>query len=220
MTTASHGRRERVLQFGTGRFLRGFVDAFLDEENGEAARSGDAVRRAVTMVESSGSGAAGRLRAQGFRYHLLVRGLDRGRVVDERRVIDVIDGAIDAHHLPEALAEAALDPELSMVISNTTEAGYAPGRLPAHLSWILEERARAGLPGVTLLPCELVEGNGRRLRELVLSDARGRGVDPELVERMDGSNAWAVTLVDRIATAPPTADPITGSDPFAVVVEP
>ena len=33
MTPDAYEGRDRVLQFGTGRFLRGFVDAFLDEED-------------------------------------------------------------------------------------------------------------------------------------------------------------------------------------------
>ncbi len=100
MTPDAHEGRDRVLQFGTGRFLRGFVDAFLDEENLAKAPAGGAGRRSVTVVETSGSGSARRLAAQGCRYRLLVRGRDQGRVVDECRVIDVIDRSIDANHEP------------------------------------------------------------------------------------------------------------------------
>jgi tagaturonate reductase len=212
--------KERVLQFGTGRFLRGFVDAFLDDQN--QARSGlpDATDWAVTVVETSGSGAADRLRAQGCRYHLLVRGLADGGVVEERRIIDVIDQAIDANHEPVSLADAAEDHDLSVVVSNTTEAGYQPERFPALLAALLEARARADLPGVTILPCELIEGNGRRLRELVVADARRRDIGSTLLDHVADANAWAVTLVDRIATAPDPDDEAAQGDPFAVVVEP
>jgi tagaturonate reductase len=140
--------------------------------------------------------------------------------VDQRRDIDVIGQAIDASDDQSQLAEAALDPRLSLVISNTTEAGYQPQRLPARLSAVLEARARAGLPGVTILPCELIEHNGRRLRELVVADARRRGVPERVVDEMADGNAWTVTLVDRIATLPAVDDVAAGGDPFAVVVEP
>jgi tagaturonate reductase len=176
--------------------------------------------RAVTVVETSGSGSARRLAAQGCRYRLMVRGLDGGRVVEESRDIDVIDRSIDADHEAASLTDAALDPEVGVVVSNTTEAGYLSGRFPARLSMLLEARARAGLPGVTILPCELIEDNGRRLRDLVLADARRRHVDGSLVDRIAGSNVWAVTLVDRITTAPPPGDQAARGDPFAVVVEP
>jgi tagaturonate reductase len=220
MTPDAHVGKGRVLQFGTGRFLRGFVDAFLHEENHRTARARAVAPRAVTVVETSGSGSARRLAAQGCRYRLLVRGLDRGRIVEESWLIDVIDRSIDADNEPVELAEAALDPEVGMVVSNTTEAGYLSGRFPARLSTLLEARARAGLPGVTILPCELIEDNGRRLRDLVLADARRRHVDRSLVDRIVGSNVWAVTLVDRITTAPAPGDQAAQGEPFAVVVEP
>lgn len=212
---------QRVLQFGTGRFLRGFVDAFLDEENGGMEETpGDHPPWRVTVVESSGSGAAARLTAQQCRYRLLVRGLADGRSVHDAREIGVIDRAIDAARDPDALMEAALDRSVSMIVSNTTEAGYAAGLFPARLSALLEERARAGLPGLAILPCELVEDNGRRLRELVLDDARRRAVPAPLTEHIDGANQWALTIVDRMATSPAPEDPAAEGDPFAVAVEP
>jgi tagaturonate reductase len=208
----------RVLQFGTGRFLRGFVDAFLQELNGSLPSS--VARWSVTAVESSGSGVAARLQAQDCRYRILVRGLEGDRIVDETRDIDVIEKAVDASHDPEPLVDAARDPRLSIVVSNTTESGYRPDRLPARLAGVLEARARAGLPGVTVLPCELIEDNGRRLRDLVIADARERRAPRSIVDAIADENAWAVTLVDRIATTPAPDDPAVKGDPFAVVVEP
>ena len=134
-------RPERVLQFGTGRFLRGFVDAFIDEAN---ATGGAGPRRAVTVVETTGSGTAARLAAQGCRYRLLVRGLERGAVVDTSREIGSVDRVLDASGDQDALLAAAVDPDLRFIVSNTTEAGYAAG-FPARLERVLEARARAGL---------------------------------------------------------------------------
>jgi tagaturonate reductase len=221
MTVPSPGARHRVLQFGTGRFLRGFVDAFLDEENAGASTAPPETERwKVSVVESSGSGAAARLRSQGCRYRLMIRGVANGQRVDRWREIDVIDASIDATHEPEALLEAALDPAIAFLVSNTTEAGYLPERLPARLSALLEARARARLPGVTILPCELIEANGRKLRDLVLADARKRGVASDLIDHVEHANLWAVTLVDRITSAPAPDDTMAQGDPFAVVVEP
>ena len=92
-------------------------------------------------------------------------------------------------------------------MSNTTEDGYRPGRFPALLARVLEARANADLPGVTILPCELIESNGARLLELVIADVRGRDVSSAVLDRIVGSNTWAVTLVDRIATSPAGDDP-------------
>jgi tagaturonate reductase len=220
MTRPTTAHPVRVLQFGTGRFLRGFVDAFLDEENRTRADDAGTAAWAVTAVETSGSGAADRLRAQGCRYRLLVRGLEHGRLVKDGRIVEVIDQAIDANHEPVTLEDAAQDPEVSVVVSNTTEAGYHPERFPARLSSLLEARARVGLAGVTILPCELIEDNGRRLRALVVADARRREVETALLDHIADANLWGVTLVDRIATVPGPDETTATDDPFTVVVEP
>lgn len=206
---------QRVLQFGTGRFLRGFVDAFVDEANA----AGAVPRRAVTVVETTGSGTAARLAAQGCRYRLLVRGLERGAVVDTSREVAAIDRVVDASTGMDGLLAAAVDPDLRWVVSNTTEAGYGSG-FPARLAAVLEARARADLPGVLVLPCELVERNGDRLRELVTADLVARAVEPGVVERVRDGTTWAVTLVDRITTAPAPDVPGAHGDPLAVAVEP
>jgi tagaturonate reductase len=210
----------RVLQFGTGRFLRGFADAFFQDLNDGVAGPAKGGRWSVTAVESSGSGNAARLRDQDGRYRLLVRGLDHGLSVDEGRDIAVIERTIDASHGSDRLLDEALDPRLVLVVSNTTESGYLPNRFPARLAAVLEVRARGELPGVTILPCELIEENGRRLREQVIAEARGREVPSGIVDAIADGNAWAVTLVDRIATIPSPDDPAAQGDPFAVVVEP
>lgn len=219
---------ERVLQFGTGRFLRGFVDSFIDDANaavataagpGGAAGRGARPVRAVTAVETTGSGMAARLAAQGGAYRLLVRGLEQGAIVDTSRVIRSIDRTVDGATDPAAVLAAALDPDVRFLVSNTTEAGY-DGDFPARLADVLGARARAGLPGLVVLPCELIERNGERLRALVTAAAQAHGLEPGLVEHVRDANTWAVTLVDRITTRPAPEVPGTFGDPLAVAVEP
>ncbi|MFN8622159.1 MAG: altronate dehydrogenase [Chloroflexota bacterium] len=208
---------DRILQLGTGRFLRGFVDVFTDDL--ERARDpGAAPRLRVTAVETTGSGMAERLTTAAG-YPVWVRGLTSVRVVDDHRVITVIDRAIDASDGSAGLVAAALDPEVRLVVSNVTEAGYAPGSLPRRLADALAARARAGMPGVVILPCELVERNGDRLRALVQDVLEARSEDQMVVEHVRDANTWGVTLVDRIASRPAAGAP-GGDDPLAVVVEP
>jgi tagaturonate reductase len=210
---------ERVLQFGTGRFLRGFVEAFIDEERDGGGASGDDPGRAVTVVESTGSGMATRLAEAGFRYPLRTRGVMDGRLMDEVRTLCTIDAAVDASERDDTLVDAALDPHITLIVSNTTEAGYAPSALPRRLAAILRARARHGSPGVGILPCELVERNGERLRDLVVGALAAVGTEPRVVEHVRDANAWGVTLVDRIATAP-TGELLAADGPLGVVVEP
>lgn len=207
------------MQFGTGRFLRGFVDAFIDDvERERAAESGPPGQR-VTVVESTGSGMAARLAARDYAYELRTRGLEQGRVVDTERVIRVIDRSVDASTGTTALAEAARDPDLAIVTSNATPAGYVAGGFPSKLATVLIERARGGMPGLLIVPCELVERNGDRLRALVLDEVARIGPEPSAVEHVRDANTWTTTMVDRIVTTGVSGS--TGKpDPLVVVVEP
>lgn len=208
---------DRILQFGTGRFLRGFVDVFAsDARRSHGTREPRDVR--VTAVESTGSGMAARLAAAPS-YPVWMRGLQDGRRVEERRTIGVIDRAVDASAGSEALLEQVLDPAIRMVVSNVTEAGYGADGLPARLADVLVARARADAPGLVILPCELIERNGERLRAAVRGVLEARAAAPPIVEHVFEANAWGVTVVDRIASRP-TADTPDADDPLSVVVEP
>jgi tagaturonate reductase len=210
---------KRVLQFGTGRFLRGFVDAFIDDVERQHAPDPGRPGHRVTVVESTGSGTAAPLAAQGCAYRLATRGLDHGQIVDSERVIRVIDGVVDASTDTTALAGAALDPDLAIVVSNTTQAGYVPGGYPTRLAVVLTERARHGMPGLLIVPCELIEGNAERLRALVMDQVARMRLEPSLVEHVRGANTWATSIVDRIVTARESGS-FGAEDPLGVAVEP
>jgi tagaturonate reductase len=120
--------------------------------------------------------------------------------------------------------------ELRAVVSNVTEAGYAlvesdgpgdrpPRSFPAKLLAVLRARFDAGRPGVAILPCELLDSNGRRLRELVLGLARDWACPAELVDWVSTQCTWHNTLVDRIVAAPAADDPLA-AEPLAAVAEP
>ena len=175
-----------ILQFGTGRFLRGFVGAFVQDGNDDTANGGPGPVRVIDVVESTGSGTAARLAAQGGRYRLLVRGLAYGRRVDTVRVVSSIDRTLDVRADPEATWAAGLDGDLRAIVSNTTEAGYRPGAdgFPARLLELLARRARAGMEGITILPCELIERNGAVLRSLVREQAAACSLERAVVEHV------------------------------------
>lgn len=210
---------KRVLQFGTGRFLRGFVDAFIDDDERRRATAPGAPGRRVTVVESTGSGMAARLAAQGCAYRLATRGLEHGEIVDTERVIRVIDRVIDASGDTTALVEAGLDPDLEMVVSNTTQAGYVLGGFPKRLAVVLAERASHGMSGLLIVPCELIEGNGERLRALVMDELALMAAEPSVAEHVLGANTWTTSIVDRIVTAR-EGGPSGIPDPLGVAVEP
>src|SRR6516165_11929031 len=82
---------ETVLQFGSGKFLRGFVDLFIDEAN----RQGQNVGR-VVVVQTTGDSRANVLNQQNGRYHVLIRGLENGQVVDRVKPVESISRALTA----------------------------------------------------------------------------------------------------------------------------
>src|SRR5947207_1278170 len=105
---------ETVLQFGSGKFLRGFADFFIHQAN----REGQDVGR-VVVVQTTGAQRADLLGQQGGRYHVLVRGLAGGAVIDRTEEVESVSRALFAgRQWPEALA-AARAPQLRLIISNT-----------------------------------------------------------------------------------------------------
>lgn len=198
---------ERVLQFGTGRFLLGFLGDFVDRAN----RSGEL--GAVVVVQSTGSDRARLINDQHGRYTLVVRGMSDGRHVDEQRVLSHVSRALGAETDWPAVLAVARDPALEIVVSNTTEVGLTldledprdtPRTFPAKLAAILAERFAAGRDGLVVLPCELVEANGTLLRSHVLALTAAWGVGPGFALWLDERCSFPNTLVDRIVTGLPS----------------
>jgi tagaturonate reductase len=208
---------ETVLQFGTGKFLRAFADLFIDEAN----RSGQAVGR-VVAVQSTGDSRARLINQQGGRYQVLIRGIENGVTVDRVEEAGSLSRAlIAAEQWPEVL-EVARTPELRYLICNTAEVGHnldpgigplsAPPRsFPAKLLLVLEARHRAGLPGPTILPCELFEQNADLLRGLLLELTEAWKMPAPFREWLNEECVWHNTLVDRIVVNRPANHPLKGS---------
>src|SRR4051794_37568312 len=110
---------ETVLQFGAGNFLRAFADLFVHQAN----ERGQNVGR-IVVVQSTGDGRATLLNQQGGRYHVVVRGLENGRVVDRVDEVASISRALFAAGQWSQVLEVARSADLKFVLSNTTEAGY------------------------------------------------------------------------------------------------
>ena len=216
--------RETVLQFGSGRFLRAFADLFIQHANA----AGHAVGR-VVIVQSTGHGRAGGLNAQGGKYHVLVRGIEAGGVVDRVEECGSVSRALHAGTQWEEVLAVARCPELHTILSNTTEAGYhladdapadaVPKSFPAKLLAVLKARWAADLPPPTVVPCELIEGNAGILKCILHQLARDW-------REPSGFTAWLTevpflhTLVDRIVTGPPADHRLLASDPLLIVAEP
>src|SRR5688500_20247128 len=170
---------EKAVQFGTGALLRGFVDYFVDAANHKGQFNGR-----IVAIGSTGSGRVGRVNEQDGLFTLMISGIEDGAAREERRVISSVSRAISAQDDWAAVLECARNPEIELVFSNTTEIGITlderdtatmtpPRSFPGKLTAFLHARATAfdfdPSRGLVILPCELIENNGDRLREIVLA---------------------------------------------------
>ena len=205
---------ERVVQFGTGGFLRGFIDFFIDEANRKQLFAGR-----VVAVGSTQSGREARINDQDGLFTLVARGVSDGELREERRIVASLSRALSADGDWHELLALARSPELRLIVSNTTEVGIAldesddadaapPRSFPAKLTRFLAERGRAfgseRAHGLVVLPCELIENNGDRLRDIVLAHAHRWKLDSVVVRWIADTVHFCNTLVDRIVPGSPT----------------
>jgi tagaturonate reductase len=215
---------DTILQFGTGRFLRSFVDLFVDESNATRASNSR-----VIAVQSTGADRARQI-AKGP-FHVAVRGMSGGERIDTISAVHSVTRGLAADTDWDLVLKVAEDPDFGLVVSNTTEAGLAlddadtdhpsvPRSYPAKLLSVLLFRFRSELPGPSILPCELVDRNGTILRDLVLEQAVRWGVESRIQSWLREGVTWCDTLVDRIVSAPPEDHPMLEEDPLLSVAEP
>ena len=215
----------KILQFGTGRFLRGFFAPIVEQEN------------SITVVQSrANSSGADQINKQPGGYHVWTRGIENGEVVDRNEKVKTINNAIIAHQNWPALVDIACSDNLNLVVSNTTAAGMqlsseddgiefyknCPLSFPAKIAALLFRRYKSGFGGMTLLPMELIDDNGATLRKLVIEQARKWPAtnDQDFIQWLESENRWLNNLVDRIVVSPSESPPWTDDDALAVVAEP
>lgn len=217
---------ETVLQLGAGRFLRGFVDRFIHQAN----EAGKAVGR-VVVVQTTGGERADSLGSRPDGFPVLVRGMVDDAVVERIDWVGSISRALLADRDWAEVRALAASPDLKYFVSNATEAGYQlhdadklnaspPKSLAAKLTQILFLRFDKGLSPLVLLPCELIEGNAERLRELATSQAKSWGLPDEFIKWMREENVWLNNLVDCMITSPPENHPLTQEHPLLIHAEP
>jgi tagaturonate reductase len=201
---------ERVVQFGTGAFLRGFVEYFIDDANRRGAFDGRVV--AVASTENGGGRHQAFAEQDGL-YTLVTQAPEGDARRDAPRVIAAMSRALSAASQWDEVLACARMATLELVFSNTTEVGITvdagdsaaaapPRSFPGKLTRFLYERARAfdfdPARGVVVIPCELIEDNGERLRHAVVTTAKRWKLDARFVRWLDAGVPFLDTLVDRI----------------------
>lgn len=202
-------RPERVVQFGEGGFLRGFVDWMFQKLADSGKFDGS-----VVVVQPIEKGMCDKLSEQNCLYTHVMRGLENGKPTVNRDVISVISRCVKPYDDFDAYLKLAENPDLQFVVSNTTEAGIAyhagdqltdrpAASYPAKLTQFLYHRFQKGLPGLILLPCELIDRNGEKLAAIVRQYAEEWQLGDAFLNWLDTENHFCCTLVDRIVTGFP-----------------
>ena len=202
--------KEKVIQFGEGGFLRGFVDWMLQIANETTDFDGK-----VVVVQPIKDGMCDLLRAQNNVYTHICRGKEG---VDVKK-IDVISRCVKPYDEFDDYIALASNPDFRFIVSNTTEAGIvfdASNKLtdrpansfPGKLTQLLYKRYELGLGGFVFLPCELIDKNGAELKKCILKYAKLWNLGNGFVSWIENENVFTNTLVDRINTGYPKDEQI------------
>lgn len=204
---------EKILQFGEGNFLRAFVDWQIQVLNEKTEFNGS-----VVVVQPRGSEKIERLNNQDGLFTLFLQGIKEGKSVNEHMVIDSISRGINLFSDYEDYVKLAAQEELRFIVSNTTEAGIVfepqdqlddlpqksfPGKLAALLYYRFKSFNGDKTKGCIIIPCELIEENGKRLKEVILQFAHHWNLGDEFVQWVHSANTFCSSLVDRIVPGYP-----------------
>jgi tagaturonate reductase len=206
---------ERILQIGEGKFIRAFVDYLIQALGRQGLFEGCVV---LTPARAQGAPKLAALQAQDCLFTIWTRGLVDGARIDQLETVSIISRIVNPFVDWQAFLRCSEQPELDIVVSNTTEMGltYVPTRLPqdaapasypARLTAYLAHRFATfrGDPGrgMVILPTELIDDNATVLRELVLRHAADWQLGPAFSTWIRQHNVFCNTLVDRIVPGMP-----------------
>jgi fructuronate reductase len=203
-----------VVHLGIGAFHRAHQAVVFDD----ALASGD-LRWGVLGASLRSAGVRDQLNPQDDLYTVVVRdGSD-----EHLRVIGAGRGVLVGPEDPAALVAAMCEAEVHIVTLTVTEKGYrldpatgdlllddhevaadladigSPRTAPGYIVAALAARKAAGLGPFTVISCDNLPHNGKRIRAGVL--AMARRIDPALAEWIEAEGAFPQTMIDRIVPA-------------------
>ncbi|CCH54043.1 Mannitol dehydrogenase domain protein [Fibrisoma limi BUZ 3] len=205
---------EKILQFGTGVLLRGLPDYLVQKANAEGRFNGS-----IVVVKSTDS-QTDEFAKQDNLYTVVVRGIQQGQEVAENTIVSAVSRVLAAQTQWQQILTIARNPNLQIVISNTTEVGldyveesifqHPPQSFPGKLTAFLYERFRsvggAKGKGLVVIPTELVTDNGLKLRGAVEKLAQFNELGKLFTKWLKFHVRFCNSLVDRIVTRPADAE--------------
>lgn len=197
-----------IVHFGIGAFHRAHMAAYTDD----AMAAGDGDWR-IAGVSLRSPAVCEQMRSQDGLYTLIERSAQGGKA----RIIGAVADVLVASEERERLVAMLAAPATHIASFTITEKGYcrAPdGALDpaladarsvyAYLAEAFARRRAAGLPGITLLSCDNLSGNGAQVQRL-MGEYLERNA-PELREWFAVECACPSTMIDRIVPATTDAD--------------
>jgi fructuronate reductase len=220
-----------IVHFGIGAFHRAHQAWYTDAAMNLGDDQSDWM---ITGVSLRSAGVARQMNPQGGLYTVAEQSAD-GMAL---RIVGSVRNVLVASEEPDAVIAAVAAPSTQIVSLTVTEKGYCrkvDGSLDFELAHSLSfyyfvtqgllARAKAGLPGVTLLACDNLADNGARLEALMLQYLERH--EPDLVEWFAANCTCPSTMIDRIVPATTDEDRATVAealgglqDEACVVTEP
>jgi len=203
---------EKIIQFGTGAFLRGLADYYVDKANRQGIFNGR-----IVVIKSTDQGDLKAFERQDNLYTLTMKGVQNGKLVEETVISSSISRVLSAKTQWSLVLDCARNPAIKIAFSNTTELGiqliqddiyqWPPVSFPGKLLAFLYTRfkAFAGNPdfGLVIVPTELIADNGKKLESIVLELAHRNGLESSFIDWLEHHNYFCNSLVDRIVPGKP-----------------
>ncbi len=204
ITSEKKDRPIKIIQFGGGVFLRGFIDWLVQRANDLGVMdAGIVIVRSKTRGEDP-------LSHQNYNYTHLARDGEHNDIT----LIDSIMGSVSASEEYSKFLSLAENSDTEVIVSNTTEAGIVyeacpspeskcPDSFPAKLCALLYRRYRCALSPMLIVPCELIEQNATKLKQIVIQHAQDWGLGDGFLDFIEKCS-FRNTLVDRIVSGKPS----------------
>jgi tagaturonate reductase len=206
---------EKVLQFGTGVLLKALPDYFIDQANKRGLFNGR-----IVLVKSTNKGETGSYERQDNLFTLCIKGQVDGKKHEENILNASISRLLHAKTQWKEILACAANPDLQVIISNTTEIGIQfmaedikacpPESFPGKLLAFLYQRYlifQGSLDhGLVIIPTELLPGNGEKLRDILSRLSEHNRLGKDFQDWLLIANDCCNSLVDRIVPGKLPAD--------------
>jgi len=198
---------EKVLQFGTGVLLRGLPDFIISQANNEGRFNGR-----IVLVKSTNSGETGAFETQNGLYTVCIRGIKNNKEVSQNHIVGSVSRVVTASSEWDEVLQCAANPDMQLIISNTTEVGIVltkdnvhaapPSSFPGKLLAFLYQRFKVFKgdvsKGMVIVPTELIPDNADKLLSILLELAHQNGLEIAFIDWLENANHFCSSLVDRI----------------------